>query len=58
MNKAFAVGRFDLDIALRDASLDEMNRVARRSLANASIGVNGQALDAREWEPPPEQPTV
>ena len=26
MNKAFAVGRFDLDIALRDASLDEMNR--------------------------------
>ena len=35
MNKAFAVGRFDLDIALRDASLDEMNRVARRSLANA-----------------------
>ena len=44
MNKAFAVGRFDLDIALRDASLDEMNRVARRSLANASIGV--EAFDA------------
>ena len=28
-------------------------------MANASIGVNGQALDAREWEPPgPEQPTA
>ncbi|MFB0614069.1 MULTISPECIES: hypothetical protein [Erythrobacteraceae] len=44
MNKAFAVGRFDLDIALRDASLDELNRATRRSLANASIGV--EAFDA------------
>ncbi|MDT0576384.1 hypothetical protein RM533_09310 [Croceicoccus sp. F390] len=44
MNKAFAVGQFDLDIALLDASFDEMNRATRRSLANASIGV--EAFDA------------
>lgn len=44
MNKPFAVGQFDLDIAIRDASLDEMNRPTRRSLANASIGV--ESFDA------------
>ncbi|MAL25756.1 MAG: hypothetical protein CL820_07660 [Croceicoccus sp.] len=44
MNKVFAVGQFDLDIALRDAGVDEMNRATRRSLANASIGV--EAFDA------------
>ena len=44
MNKIFAIGKFDLDIALRDASLDELNRPTRRSLANASIGV--ESFDA------------
>lgn len=44
MNNVFAVGKFDLDIALRDASLDEYNRPTRRSLANASIGV--ESFDA------------
>ena len=44
MNKVFAVGQFDLDIALRDAGVDEMNRPTRRSLANASCGV--EAFDA------------
>ena len=44
MNKTFALGKFDLDIALRDASLDELNRPSRRSLANASIGV--ESFDA------------
>ena len=44
MNKTFKLGKFDLDIALRDASLDELNRPPRRSLANASIGV--ESFDA------------
>ena len=44
MNKTFKLGKFDLDIALRDASLDELNRPTRRSLANASIGV--ESFDA------------
>ena len=44
MNKRFPLGKFDLDIALRDASLDEHNRPTRRSLAGASIGV--ESFDA------------
>ena len=44
MNKRFPIGKFDLDIALRDASVDEHNRPTRRSLANASIGV--ESFDA------------
>lgn len=44
MNNTFPLGKFDLDITLRDASLDEANRPTKRSLANASIGV--EAFDA------------
>ena len=44
MDQIFFVGKFDLDIVLRDASLDELNRPTRRSLANASIGV--ESFDA------------
>ena len=32
------VGRFDLDLTLRDASLDPANRATRRMLAAAAIG--------------------
>ena len=32
------VGRFDLDLGLRDASLDPANRPTRRMLAAAAIG--------------------
>ncbi|RSU72117.1 hypothetical protein BRX37_20120 [Sphingomonas sp. S-NIH.Pt3_0716] len=32
--------RFDLDIALRDAALDELNRPTRRMIANAAIGMD------------------
>lgn len=32
------VGRFDLDLVLRDASLDPHNRATRRVLAAAAIG--------------------
>lgn len=32
--------RFDLDIALRDASLDPENRPTRRMIANAAIGMD------------------
>lgn len=39
MNKTFKIGQFDLDIALRDEALDVLNPPTRRSLANASIGV-------------------
>jgi len=39
MKQAFEVGKFDLDIALRDAALDEANRPTRRMLANACIAV-------------------
>lgn len=44
MDKSFKIGKFDLDIALRDAALDELNRPTRRMLANASIGMD--AMDA------------
>ena len=44
MDKSFEIGKFDLDIALRDAALDELNRPTRRMLANASIGMD--AMDA------------
>ena len=40
----YLIPSVDLDIALRDAGVDEMNRATRRSLANASIGV--EAFDA------------
>ena len=32
--------RFDLDVTLRDAALDEQNRPTRRMIANASIGMH------------------
>lgn len=38
MKRSQFVNRFDLDLTLRDASLDEMNRPTRRMLAAASIG--------------------
>ena len=41
---SFEIGRFDLDITLTDAALDEANRPTRRMLANACIGV--EAFDA------------
>ena len=44
MNKVFDLGQFDLDLTLRDASLDPLVSPTRRSLANASIGV--EAFDA------------
>ena len=44
MNKVFDLGQFDLDLTLRDASLDPLATPTRRSLANASIGV--EAFDA------------
>lgn len=31
---------FDLDVALRDASLDEQNRPTRRMIANAALGMH------------------
>lgn len=40
MNKQFPVGRFDLDIHLRDEALNERNTPAMRMVANASIGVD------------------
>ncbi|MCW1431983.1 hypothetical protein [Novosphingobium sp. JCM 18896] len=39
MIKKFEIGRFDLDIQLRDEALDERNSPARRMVANASIGI-------------------
>ena len=39
MNKVFDIGKFDLDITLRDAALDPNCRPTKRMLANASIGV-------------------
>lgn len=39
MIKKFEIGRFDLDIQLRDEALDERNSSARRMVANASIGI-------------------
>ncbi|GFE77800.1 hypothetical protein [Novosphingobium sp. TCA1] len=44
MDKQFPVGRFDLDIQLRDEALNERNIPAMRMVANASIGVD--PLDA------------
>lgn len=41
---SFDICRFDLDITLTDAALDEANRPTRRMLANACIGV--EAFDA------------
>lgn len=38
MKQSRYLARFDLDIALRDASLDEYNRPTRRMLAAAAIG--------------------
>ncbi len=38
MKRSRYLARFDLDIALRDASLDEYNRPTRRMLAAAAIG--------------------
>jgi hypothetical protein len=38
MTNASFVGRFDLDLGLRDASLDPANRPTRRMLAAAAIG--------------------
>ena len=37
MKPSNLVGRFDLDLALRDASLDPHNRATRRMLAAAAI---------------------
>ncbi len=39
MNKVFDIGKFDLDVTLRDAELDPNCRPTKRMLANASIGV-------------------
>lgn len=39
MSTSFEVGKFDLDVTLRDASLDEQNRPTRRMIANACIGI-------------------
>ena len=36
----FDIGRFDLEITLRDAALDEANRPTRRMLANVCIGID------------------
>ncbi len=44
MDKQFPVGRFDLDIQLRDEALNERNIPTKRMVANASIGVD--PLDA------------
>lgn len=44
MNKVFDLGQFDLDLTLRDASVDPLVTPTRRSLANASIGI--EAFDA------------
>ncbi|MGB3472089.1 MAG: hypothetical protein WBA51_14820 [Erythrobacter sp.] len=38
MTRSDLVGRFDLDLGLRDASLDPENRPSRRMLAAAAIG--------------------
>ncbi len=38
MKRSQFVSRFDLDLTLRDASLDECNRPTRRMLAAAAIG--------------------
>ena len=38
--ESFDIGAFDLEITLRDATLDEANRPTRRMLANACIGVD------------------
>ena len=38
MKQSWAIGRFDLDLTLRDASLDPANRPTRRMLAAAAIG--------------------
>jgi hypothetical protein len=39
MTKKFEIGRFDLDIQLRDEALDPLNTPAKRMAANASIGI-------------------
>ncbi len=39
MSKKFEIGRFDLDIQLRDEALDPLNTPAKRMVANASIGI-------------------
>ena len=39
MNKVFDIGKFDLDVTLRDAALDPNCRPTKRMLATASIGV-------------------
>lgn len=44
MTTTFDVGPFDLDLVLRDAALDPLNRPTHRMLANASLGV--ATLDA------------
>lgn len=44
MSKNYAIGRFDLDIQLRDEAVSEKNTPVMRMLANASIGV--ATLDA------------
>lgn len=40
MKKTVFHDRFDLDITLRDASLDADNRPTRRMIANAAIGMH------------------
>lgn len=40
----YDIGKFDLDMQLREASVDEKNRPTRRMIANACIGV--EAFDA------------
>ncbi|WP_369815655.1 hypothetical protein [Erythrobacter sp. CCH5-A1] len=39
MNKVFDIGKFDLDVTLRDSALDPECRPTKRLLANASLGV-------------------
>ena len=39
MNKVFDLGQFDLDLTLRDASVDPLVTPTRRSLSTASIAI-------------------
>ena len=40
MSTSINLGPFDLDLTLRDAALDPLNRPTRRMIANAAIGVD------------------
>jgi len=40
MNTSQFLEPFDLDVTLRDAALDELNRPTRRMIANAAIGMH------------------